>query len=290
MGGDDAGHGFGGLLHVIEHGHQGLGGLRRGRQLAHGLGDDAQGAFGLQHHAGQVVTGDAFDGAGTALDQLAGGVKEFQAHQVVLGDAVLQATQTTGVFGDVTGQGGHGLGTRIRGIEQVLLGNLGSKSGRDHAGFHHGVQVVGVDLKDAVQAVGQDDHAFLAVRDGAAGQVGTGTAHGHGNAVVIEFFHTDAELLGGGGTQRKGGHHGGQHRGIIGITLAVSFGAEHVFLAEEIFKFFDKRLACHKGLLLLMKYAHQPGLPTGPAPNLPGTRKKEHAARPAPKNRLIRAE
>ena len=128
------------------------------------------------------------------------------------------------------------------------------------------------------------------VRDGAAGQVGTGTAHGHGNAVVIEFFHTDAELLGGGGTQRKGGHHGGQHRGIIGITLAVSFGAEHVFLAEEIFKFFDKRLACHKGLLLLMKYAHQPGLPTGPAPNLPGTRKKEHAARPAPKNRLIRAE
>ncbi|SFV74104.1 hypothetical protein DESPIGER_2282 [Desulfovibrio piger] len=39
-----------------------------------------------------------------------------------------------------------------------------------------------------------------------------------------------------------------------------------------------------------MKYAHQPGLPTGPAPNLPGTRKKEHAARPAPTDRLIRAE
>ena len=87
----------GSLLHVVEHGHHGLGGLRRGHEFEDGAADHAEGAFGTHEQAAEVVAGRALDGAGAAFHQLAGVVIEFEAHDVIFGDAVFQAAQAAGV-------------------------------------------------------------------------------------------------------------------------------------------------------------------------------------------------
>ena len=107
--GDDARHGFGGFLNVVEYGHDGLGSLGRRHKLEHRRGNDAQRSLGLDHHAAEIVAGDALYGAGAGLDQCAGGVEEFDAHEVVLGDAVFQAAQSARVFRDVAADGGYAL-------------------------------------------------------------------------------------------------------------------------------------------------------------------------------------
>ena len=109
MGRDDAGHGLGGVLHVVEDRHQGLGCPRRRHQLEDGLGNDAQSALGLDQHARQVVAGDALHRARACFDGFARGVEKFDAHEVILGHAVLEAAQAACVLGDVAAYGGHGL-------------------------------------------------------------------------------------------------------------------------------------------------------------------------------------
>ena len=245
VGGDYAGNGLGGALDVVEHGHHGLGGFRRRHELQNGLGDDAEGAFGLHQHAGEVVAGDALDGAGAGFDQGAGGVEELHAHDVVFGHAVFQTAQAASVLGDVAGDGGHGHGARIRGIEEVLGGNGVGQVGRDDAGLDHGVKVVAVDFKDAVEAVGQDDNGVGLVRNGAAGEVGAGTSDGHRHAFAVEAGNAFAELLDVGGTDNEGGNHGPKDGRVKRVGVAVDFGREHVFRAEELLEIFDERLTCH---------------------------------------------
>ena len=249
MRGDDAGHGVGGFLHVIEDGHDGLAGLRRGHELHHGLGNDAQRAFGLREHAGQIVAGHAFDRAGTGFDQFAGGVKEFDAHDIVLGHAIFQTAQTAGVFGNVARNGGHGLRTGIRGIEKIFGRHGVGQIGGDDAGLDNGVQVGRIDFKNPGQAVGQNDDGIGLVGDGAAGQVGTGAANGHGNAVVIQLLDALSELFRRRGAHHKGGNHRLQHGGIVRVALPICFGGKDVFLAEHCLEIFHQRLANHMGLL-----------------------------------------
>ena len=254
VGGDDTGNGVGGMLHVREHGHQGLGGLGRRHELEDGFRNNAQRTLRLHHHAGEVVAGNALDRARTRLDHFARGVEKFDAHEVILGNAVLEAAQATGVFSNVTGKGRHCLGTRIGGVEQIFLGHGGGKFGGDHAGFNHSVKVVGIDFNNAVETGGKNNHGFRLVGNGAAGKVGSRAAHGHGDTVVIQFFHTLAELFLGSGAHHQRRHDRRQHRRIIRIAHAVGFGTEHVFLADHVFKIFNQRLACHKASL---KVRHQ---------------------------------
>ena len=214
MGRNDPGHGLGGVLHVVEDRHKGLGGLGRRHQLENGLGNDAQCALGLDQHARQIVAGDAFHRTRAGFDHLARGVEKFDAHEVILGHAVLEAAQAARVLGDIAADGGHGLGARIRRIEEIFLGHGGGEVSGDHARFHHSVEVIGIDLQDAVQAGGQDHHGIAVVRNGAAGQVGARAAHGHGNAVVIKFLDAEAQLLGGRGPEHHRRNHGFKHRRV----------------------------------------------------------------------------
>lgn len=103
--GNDTGHGLGRALNVLEDSHAGLGSFGRRHELHDGLGNDTEGALGLDEHAGKVVAGHALHRTGTALHQSARGVIELNAHDVVLGDTVLEAAQTSGVLGDVAADG-----------------------------------------------------------------------------------------------------------------------------------------------------------------------------------------
>lgn len=147
---NDPGHGFGGFLHVVEDSHQRLGGPGRGHQLQDGLGNNAQRALGLDHHARQIIAGDALHGARAGFDYLAGGVEKLHAHDIVLGHAVFEPAQAPGVFRDIAADGGYGLGAGIRRIKKILFGNGRGKVRGDHARLHHGIQIIEIDLKDAV--------------------------------------------------------------------------------------------------------------------------------------------
>ena len=239
MSGDDAGHGVTGVLHVGKFGGESLGGLGRRNELEDSLADDAHAAFGGHHEAGEVEAGDALDGAGAGLHQVALVVIELEAHDVVLGDAVLQAAETTSVFGDVASDGGNGHGTGIRRIEEALFGHGGGELGGDDTGFDHSVEVFGVDLEDAVQSVGQDDDAVFSIRHSAAGQVGAGTADGDGNASFVAEADDVAELLGLGGTDDESRSRRRQNGAVIGIAGAVGFGSEDVFGTKQSFQVFD---------------------------------------------------
>ena len=245
VGGDDAGHGFGSLLHVVEHGHHGLGGLRRGHEFEDGAADHAEGAFGTHEQAAEVVAGRALDGAGAAFHQLAGVVIEFEAHDVIFGDAVFQAAQAAGVFRNVAADGGDGLRTRIRGIEEALGSHGGGELGRHNAGLDDGEEVFFIDLDDLVQSLRQDDHGFVGVGHGPAAEVGPRAADGHGQAVGVAALNESAELFGGGGAQDKAGNDRGQHGGIIGVALPVRFAGEDVLFADEVFEFLDEGCAGH---------------------------------------------
>lgn len=59
--------------------------------------------------------------------------------------------------------GGDGLRTRIRGIEEALGSHGGGELGRHNAGLDDGEEVFFIDLDDLVQSLRQDDHGFVGV-------------------------------------------------------------------------------------------------------------------------------
>ena len=182
---------------------------------------------------------------GAAFHQFAGVVIEFEAHDVIFGDAVFQATQAAGVFRDVAADGGDGLRTRIRGIEEALGSHGGGELGRHNAGLDDGEEVFFIDLDDLVQSLRQDDHGFVGVGHGPAAEVGPRAADGHGQTVGVAALNEGAELFGGGGAQDKAGNDRGQHGGIIGVALPVRFAGEDVLFADEVFEFLDEGCAGH---------------------------------------------
>ena len=151
--GNDGGHGFRGLVDIVEDRHHGFVGRWRRNQFEHDLVEHAQGAFTGHLQTGQIQAGHAFDGARAGLDEPAGHVKKVHAHHVILGHTVLEAAQAAGVFSHVAADRRHGHGARIRGIEKPLFGHFGGKLGRYHAGLNHGVKVLGVDFDDFVERV-----------------------------------------------------------------------------------------------------------------------------------------
>ena len=181
---------------------------------------------------------------GAGFDQFAVHVPEIHAHDVVLGHAVLQAAQASGVFGHVAAQGGNGLGARVRGIEQAAFGDLCCELGGDHAGFDHGVHVFLVDFDDTVQAVGQDHHA-AGMGNGAAGEVGTRSAHSQGQAVLVAQPGDLAQGFAGFGPDDQGGHDGVEDGCIVGIRVAVGFAGHDVLGSGDGFKILDELFGTH---------------------------------------------
>ena len=121
--------------------------------------------------------------------------------------------------------------TGVGRVEQAALGHSGRELGRNHAGFHHGIEIFLVDLENPVQFVRQNDEAVAFRRDDAAGQVGARTAHRDGQIAVIGEFDDFAQLLLIGGADHQGGQHRGKNRGVVRIRQAVGFFRQNVLCA-----------------------------------------------------------
>ena len=117
--GDDVGDRLRGLVHLGEGGDHGLLGGGLGDELQQDLGDDAERAFRADEQVAQRIAGDVLHALVAGPEHLAVGQHDFQAHDVIAGDAVFEAAQAAGVLGHVAADGGDLHRAGVGRIEQA---------------------------------------------------------------------------------------------------------------------------------------------------------------------------
>ena len=216
-GGDDGIDAGTGHLVGAEGGQHGARALRAAQDAHRHLGDDAELALAAGEQAEPVVAGGV-EMVAADLDHLALHGDEFEAEQVVGGDAVAQAMGTARVHRHVAADHAGELAGGVGGVEEALsLHRLGDADIGD-AGLHHGEPVGVVDFQDAVQPHQADDHRVFH-RQRPAGQRGAGAARHHAHALAMQECH-DLGHLRGGIRQRHRQRHlaiGGQPVGFVGF-------------------------------------------------------------------------
>jgi hypothetical protein len=146
---------------------------------------------------GEVVAGDALEGAAARAHDAAVRENRFESDDEVAGDAVLEAAHAAGVRGDVASHGREADAARVRWVEQTHLGDRGSQRAGDHSRLHHREAVGHVDLQDARHPVGaQDQGTCRRVRRTA--QTRARPAHHHRNPGLGGQSHALGDLVGGG--------------------------------------------------------------------------------------------
>ncbi len=111
-GADDVADGIGRVVDRFEDAQHGAHALRIARQPNPDLGDDGQGSFAADEHAGQIEAGIVF-GRAAELDDRAIGQHHFDAQHVIDGDAVFERVRAAGVGGHVAADGAGPLARRI---------------------------------------------------------------------------------------------------------------------------------------------------------------------------------
>ncbi len=126
------------------------------------------------------------------------GQDEFEAGDMVGGDAVGESVWPTGVFRDVAADGARFLAGGIRSeVEAVGFGGEG-EFGIDNTGLYNRALIFGVEFKDAIHAR-ENDHYAAGPRQRAAGETGTGTAADDGDVVFRGEFDDLGDLSSGSG-------------------------------------------------------------------------------------------
>jgi hypothetical protein len=189
--GDDGGDGLGGVLHACVDGEEGAFGGGFGQEAQEDPGEDTEGSFRADKDFAERITGDVLDAFIADPDDLAIGQDDFEAHDVILGDAILESAQAARVAGDVAADGGDFHGAGIGRVEEsdgvgLVEDRLGGDAGLDEDG-----EVTPVELEDAVEpAEAKDDRtdggnaasgeagAAAAGDDGGSGGVGPGEEAG----------------------------------------------------------------------------------------------------------------
>ena len=113
-GADDVADGVGGVVDRLEDAEQRAIRLGIAGDAHPDLRGDAEGSLGADDDAGQVVAGIVL-GRAAGLDDPAIGQHEFEAEDVIDGDAVLERVRAAGIGGDVAADGAGPLARRIGG-------------------------------------------------------------------------------------------------------------------------------------------------------------------------------
>ena len=173
---NDRRHRRGGLIDLVEHREHGLDGSRLAEVPHDDLGCDAEGAFGADEHAGQVVA-QRLARATAQPHDLAVGHDDLEAQNVIDRHAVLQRVRPTGVVGDVSPDGAGLLAGGIRRVVEALGTDRPRQVEIDQPGLDHRDLVVVVHLEHAIHPHQRQDDAALGGQT-AAGETGAGAA-GH---------------------------------------------------------------------------------------------------------------
>ena len=147
---DDVGHRLRGVLHaVVARQHRATGG-RAGDDLEQDFGDDAEGAFGADEEVLHRIPRDVLHAGVAEVGDTSVGQHDFESHDVIAGDAVFEAAEAAGVFGDVAADGADLHRTWVGRIEETVLIRRGIDGGGDYAALGADGEISGVDGEDLV--------------------------------------------------------------------------------------------------------------------------------------------
>ena len=194
------------------------------------LGDDAQQSLGTGHDAQEIVA-FGVEMLAAQAHHLAGHQHQFDAQEVVGGEAVFEAMHAAGILGDVAADRAGDLRAGVgRVVKALMLDRLGDAEVGD-AGLHTGAAVGVVDFEYAVE-LAQAQQDGVAHRHGTARQRGAGTARHDLDLVVLAVAQDGRNLR-----HRLGQDHDQRH-------LAV--GRERIALVRtHTFEVVDHALAWH---------------------------------------------
>ena len=186
---------------------------------------DAEGAFGADEDAGEIVAGSV-ESFSAEMDEGAVGENDFETEDVGGGETVFQAVRAAGVFGDVAADAADGLRGGIGGVEIAVREDAGGDVEIDDAGFDDDAGVGEIDFENAVHAGEADDDAVF---DGerAAAKAGAGAARDEGNFFAMAEAEDGLDLCGGCGEKD-----GLRHDAEIGEAVAL-VGVEFVGGGDE---------------------------------------------------------
>ena len=151
-GGEDGLQRADGGVHRVE-ARRGSAERRKWNQFQRRLGDDAEQAFRADKQPVQIEAGLVFVRAPAEPDDAAAGQNDFEAEDVIAGDAVFEAARAAGVGGDVAADevvraaGGVGRIKQAAPLDGLL------KFFRVHPRLDDGDEIGGIDFADAVHAL-----------------------------------------------------------------------------------------------------------------------------------------
>ena len=168
---------------------------RQGDELDCDFGDDAQRPFTADDELFQIVAGRAFLEDAAAFDDIPCRRDDFQAVDLVAGDAIADGAQAAGIGGQVAAdEAAFGAG-RVAGIHETDFFGGVLQVYRADTGFDGHVHAFFIQFDDLVETVHAEDQA-AADRDGTVGQAGAAAADGNGEVVFIGQFDDVRDFLG----------------------------------------------------------------------------------------------
>ena len=132
----------------------------------------------------EVKAGFIFMCASAEPDDGTVGEHDFEAEDVIAGDAIFEAARAAGIGGDVAADEIIRAAGGVRRIKEAALLNRFLQMLRVHARLDDGDEIAGVDFPDAVHAFEREDDA-AAHRHAAADVAMSGAARGDGQAMLI---------------------------------------------------------------------------------------------------------
>ncbi len=102
---DDAGDGFGGVFHAGERGQHGAARGWAWDEAQQDFGDDAEEPFGADEDVFHGKSSDIFDATGAEAGDGSVHEYDFDGHDIVACDSVLEAAESAGIFAYVAADG-----------------------------------------------------------------------------------------------------------------------------------------------------------------------------------------
>lgn len=154
-------HGGGSGFDIGETGGDGSAKRRVGEEAKGGLADNSQQTLGAGEKAHEIEAGFVFVGAPADAEDASIHEHDFEAEEVLPGDAVFEAARSTGVGGDISADAAIFQAGRIWWIKQAAGPGFGLQVPSDDSRLHDGDKIPGVDFENFVHALDAEQHAVF---------------------------------------------------------------------------------------------------------------------------------
>ena len=210
--------------------------LRFRNQSQQNLGDDAQRSFRADEQIFERIAGDVLHAFVPGPEDFAVRQHHLHSHDVVAGNAVFEAAQPTGIFGDVSADGGNFHRTGVGRIKQARRVGCIRDLHRGYARLDQYRQVRAVEFENLVHLHRAQNDAVRAGQTAAA-QSGAGAARDDRSFCVVGQSENARDLFGGPGKHDAAGHLLERSGAIKGVRNQIFRRNQDVFVTDHASQF-----------------------------------------------------